>query len=118
MFNRLSKELDDQDDSGITIMDVTDMPPLPRRVMILLLRQNKALSLVDIVKVVQQEPSLLVDAPSKEAIAETIRELAKEGWLVTLGEDTGRITYRVNLGRSKGGNELAHGFWTLLEDKT
>lgn len=118
MFDRLDKDLKGKRSDGITIMDVTNMPPLPRRVMILLMRQNHPLGLEEIVQVIQREPSLLVDAPTKKQIIEAVDQLVEEGWIILFGEESDQVTYRANLGRSKTGSDRTRGLWSLLDDKT
>ena len=115
MFERLRKEFDQRGETNITVADVLHMPPLPRRVMLVLLRHPKPMSLIDITYNVDKDTKLLTMPPSEDELTAIIAQLVHNRWLVPLGEGK-HITYRARLGHRKSDSDVIRDIWLLLEE--
>ncbi len=115
MFERLKKEFDQRGRTSITITDVLHMPPLPRRVMIVLLRHSQPMSLVEIADAIGKDTKLLDAPPSEDELTAVIAQLVHRCWLVPLGEGK-HVTYRAKLGCRKNDCEVTRNIWLLLEE--
>jgi hypothetical protein len=113
LFDRLQNELEDRDkDSGITPLDLADLPPILRKMMRVILREVEMTrdDLIDSIK------SLLEgDQIEDEDLDKSLEALVKQSWLIVLGEGE-RLRYRVNLRRKKT-LDLDSSIWNALESK-
>jgi hypothetical protein len=110
LFDRLNAELNDDQSSGITPLDIVDLPDHQRSLMVLLLRDQAGAA----------------DGVAREALAAkfvgsgadfdlALLELTRNGWLVVMGEQA-QLRYRVNL-RAKRGSNTGFGLWSVLSDR-
>ena len=113
IFDRLQDELDDRNDgSGISPMDLLDLPDNLRRIMTRLLRAV-TMTHADAHKMVASWPEK--DRLSPKDLDKAFDSLLKQGWLINIGEGELR-GYRVNLRRKKG-STLAANIWGALDEK-
>lgn len=112
LFDRLQAELDDQDHepSGVTPLEIADLPNDQRRILLWLLRDRRASTDGATPDVVQNR---LEDAPSD--CTGILQELAVTGWVIKMGEPP-NIRYKVNL-RRKRGSTLAFGLWSIISER-
>jgi hypothetical protein len=113
IFDKLQKDIDKvQQDTGISTMDLANLPPVQRRIMRILLRELQ-MTYPDLRDRVAELPEK--DRFSVPELDEALDTLSKQQWLIRLGEDQ-LITYKVNLKR-KAGSALAAGLWSNLNAK-
>lgn len=110
LFDRLKAELGDEEPSGVTPLEIADLPDKERRIMLWLLRDRTAASVGVTAEVVQTS---MDEAP--QDCSSVLQALAKDGWLISMGEPP-NIRYKVNL-RRKRGSSLGFGLWTILADR-
>ena len=110
LFDRLKAELGDEEPSGITPLEIADLPDNERRIMLWLLRDRTAASVGVTAEVLQTS---MDDAP--QDCKGVLQALAKDGWLISMGESPS-ILYKVNLRRKRGSN-FGFGLWTILADR-
>lgn len=110
LFDRLSAQLDDDEPSGITPLDIADLPTVQRQIMLALLRDHHAST--DGVSVAALRSRMIDDSADLDG---TLSELARKGWLVALGEGA-NVRYRVNL-RPKRGSSASANLWSNLSDR-
>ncbi|HVO44609.1 MAG TPA: hypothetical protein VMT34_18410 [Aggregatilineales bacterium] len=111
LYDRLRAQIGGDDDdgpSGLTPLDIADLPTQQRQVMFVLLRDPQA-STEGITLEALQERMEDIDA-----LADILADLTKNGWLVPYGEPPG-IRYKVNLRRKRGGG-LEGNLWASLSD--
>jgi hypothetical protein len=110
LFDRLNAKLVNEQPSGITALDITDLPHEQKQVMLSLLRdQGGALDGVTLDSLTVKFGDKLNDLDA------TLFELAHKGWLIVLGEAP-NLRYRVNL-RAKRGSHSSFGLWSVLSDR-
>ncbi|MBE2181950.1 MAG: hypothetical protein IAE89_00870 [Anaerolineae bacterium] len=110
LFDQLSAHLESDDSSGITPLDIADLPSDQRHIMLALLREQTGSGEGVAVEV------LNVKFAGKIADIDAIlTELVHNGWLIALGEAP-RLRYRVNL-RAKRGSDASFGLWSVLSDR-
>jgi len=113
LFDRLQNELEDRDkDSGITPLDLADLPPILRKMMRVILREVEMTrdDLLDSIK-----PLLEGDDIEDADFDKSLEALVKQSWLIVLGEGD-RLRYKVNLRRKKS-LDLDSSIWNALESK-
>jgi len=113
LFDRLQNELDDRnEDSGITPMDLLDLPDELRRLMRKMLRSRtmKKREIVDYIATWDKP-----DQISGKDLDNSIAQLVDQGWLIKIGEGDS-LGYRVNL-RKKKGSTLSSSIWGALDAK-
>ncbi len=111
LYDRLQDQLGDDDDqpTGLTPLDLLDLPEDQRRVMTLVLRDPQAGTGGVPLHTLQEKLSDL------DTLAETLDGLVENNWLIVLG-DPPNLHYKVNLRRkqvSKAGTDL----WASLMDR-
>ena len=111
IFDRLQAELGDDDNSGgVTPLDIADLPEAERRIMLWMLRDRMATGDgITIGTLNERMPS----APGD--ILAIIERLARDGWLISLGEPP-NTRYKVNL-RQKRGGATGFGLWSIVADR-
>jgi len=113
VFDRLQKQIDDKrKESGISVLDLADLPPALRKIMRYMLRQTK-MNYLQLLAMIDQ-------LPEGERLAQTdldqaLDKLSEEAWLVKIGEGE-RAVYKVNL-RHKAGSNLPANIWQNLDSK-
>ncbi len=112
IYDRLRDQLGDDDDrpSGMTALDIADLPAPQRRVMFTLLRDTQAGS----EGVTASELAARLDDPS--GLDDALEALTRQGWLIRRGEPP-RERYKVNLRRRSRGGGLDVNVWSLLIDR-
>ncbi len=109
LYDRLQNQLGDDDDdkpSGITPLDIADLPEPQRRVMLALLRDPRSTSDGT------AEETLVNKFGETEELFGTLNELIGAGWLIAMGEPP-RLRYKVNLRRKRGSSGS---MWASLSD--
>lgn len=110
LFDRLKAELGDDEPSGITPLEIADLPDSQRRIMLWMLRDRSASSEgVDLVTLKNKITNL------PEDYAGVMEMLARDGWLITMGEHP-NLRYKVNL-RRKRGSTMGFGLWSIISDR-
>jgi hypothetical protein len=110
LFDRLKAELGDDEPSGVTPLEISELPDSQRRIMLWMLRDRSASTEgVDLVTLKTRLSNLPDDYA---AVMET---LAHDGWLITMGE-TPNLRYKVNL-RRKRGSTMGFGLWSIISDR-
>jgi hypothetical protein len=112
LYDRLSDQLDDDDNgqpAGLTPLDIAELPDQQRQVMFALLRDSRAAA----------------GGVTREALYErfgdfddldgVLNELTQNSWLIRQGE-AATIRYKVNL-RRKRGSTLGGGIWSTLSSR-
>lgn len=113
IFDRLQNELDNQQqEGGITALDLTELPPLLRRIMRLMLREVE-MDYPSLVKAVRKIPE--ADQLTETEIDQALESLCKKTWLIRRGQGE-IVSYRVNL-RRKAASTLSQGIWSALDNK-
>lgn len=111
LYDRLADQLGDENDkpTGLTPLDIADLPDDQRRVMFALLRDPNASSRGLALETLQQKLSDLEDLPA------ILAELSKNNWLIIMGEVPNE-RYKVNL-RRKRGSDLGANLWASLANR-
>jgi hypothetical protein len=113
VFDRLSKKLEEKDDSsGISPLDLANLPQIQRQLMRILLRELE-MNLPSLMDAVGELPE--DKRPDQAGVEEALKALALEGWVIRLGEG-GMVTYRANL-RRKAPSTLAQSIWSTLDSR-
>lgn len=113
LFDKLQDELTNREsEGGISPLDLAELPSQLRKVMRHLLREVEAPfdNILEHVKTLPKEDQL-----SKEDLGKGLATLAKQGWVIVMGEKD-NVRYRVNL-RRKPSSSLASNIWAALDDK-
>jgi hypothetical protein len=113
IFDRLQKQIDDKrKEGGITVLDLADLPPALRKIMLLMLRQLQMNypQLCDAMDQLPEEEQL-----TRANLDEALKKLAEQAWLIQIGTGESAI-YKVNL-RRKAGSKLGEGIWQNLDAK-
>jgi hypothetical protein len=113
IFNQLNRQIggDDDEDRGISPLDLRDLPPAMRKVMRMMLREVE-MSEASLREAVAGWPA--ADQITGEELDEALDELVRHGWLIRRGEET--VFYEANL-RRKTGSELARSVWGNLDSR-
>ena len=107
LYDRLKSQIGSEEPGGITPLDITDLPQEQKQLMLSLLRdQGGATDGVTRDSLDHKWSSTLGN------LDETLNELARNGWLIVLGEAPNQ-RYRVNL-RAKRGSKGGFGLWSVL----
>jgi hypothetical protein len=110
LFERLQAELGDDDQSGVTPLEIADLPDSQRRILLWMLRDRAtAADGIGATTLYERMP----DAP--DDCLKVISALARSGWVIALGEAP-NVRYKVNL-RRKRGSASGFGLWSVLNDR-
>jgi hypothetical protein len=114
VFDRLNNKLggDQSDSGGISPIELAKLPPVQRMLMRLLLRELE-MTEVAVRAAVSEQPA--DKRPSNADLEEALKELAREGWVIKMGEGA-VITYKANI-RRKAPSTLAKSLWSALDSK-
>lgn len=109
LYDRLNQKLDSEDaPSGVTPMDLMDLPDDQRSILLGLLRDPRGAQGIAWEELVQRFEKKTADLWS------TVLELKQRGWLIEMG-DYPLLSYRINL-RAKRGIQ-GTGLWASLSDR-
>ncbi len=108
IFNRLNERLDDGKPEGVTTLDIMELPRAQQQILLLMLRDQRAA--LDGVTL----QTLTERFPNAQNLPETLAELSKNGWLISLGEPP-LSRYKINLRRKRGA--ALNGIWTGVLDQ-
>jgi hypothetical protein len=113
VFDQLQKQIDDKrKEGGITILDLADLPPALRKIMLLMLRQLQ-MNYPQLCNAMDQMPE--DERLTRANLDEALKKLVEQAWLIQIGEGE-RAIYKVNL-RRKAGSKLGEGIWQNLDTK-
>jgi hypothetical protein len=113
VFDRLQKQIDDKHkEGGITVLDLAELPPALRKIMLLMLRQLQ-MNYPQLCDAMDQMPE--DERLTRANLDEALKTLAEQAWLTQIGEGE-RAIYKVNL-RRKAGSKLGEGIWQNLDAK-
>lgn len=113
LFDKLQDELINREsEGGISPLDLAELPSQLRKVMRHMLREVEVPfeNIWEHINTLPKEDQL-----SKEELAKGLTTLAKQGWVIAMGEEE-NLRYRVNL-RRKPSSSLAGSIWAALDDK-
>lgn len=112
VFDKLHGEIGgEEDEGGLSILDLADLPGEQRKLMRLMLREVE-LTEDELREAVADWPE--EDRLSDEALDQVLDELSSNLWLIRMGEE--QVTYRANL-RRRAGSQLAKSIWGNLDAK-
>lgn len=110
LFERLQAELGDDEPSGVTPLEIADLPDSQRRILLWMLRDRSAAADgVGAVGIRERMP----DAPAD--CAQIVDLLAHSGWVIAMGEAP-NVRYKVNL-RRKRGSTSGFGLWSIINQR-
>jgi len=113
VFDQLQKQIDDKEkESGITALDLADLPPALRKIMRLMLRQVQ-MNYPQLCEAMEKFPE--DERMSQSDLDDALKTLSQQAWLIQIGEGE-RAIYKVNL-RKKAGSTIASGIWQSLDAK-
>ena len=113
VFDRLQRQLDIQKrESGISALEIVDLPPNLRKIMRLMLREV-VMKYTDLVKAVEAMP--LANRLTKNELDKSLGTLVTQNWLLRSGEGE-FVNYRVNL-RRRAGSALNKDIWAALDSR-
>jgi hypothetical protein len=110
LYDQLNAQLGGEEPGGITPLDITDLPPDQKHLMLSLLREQGGE-----VDGITRDSLHRKFSDKLDDLDGTLAELARNGWLIVMGEAPNQ-RYRVNL-RAKRGSQSGFGLWTVLGDK-
>jgi len=113
IFDRLQRKIEDNKQrSGITALDLADLPPTLRKLMRVMLRELELnyLRLLEVMEAMSHEERL-----SQTELNQALDTLTAQLWLTRLGEGE-RAIYKVNLKR-RSASSLPTGIWSTLDAK-
>jgi hypothetical protein len=112
VFDRLHSEIGgEEEEGGLSILDLADLPPTQRKLMRLMLREVQ-LTYEELRGAVEAWPE--AERMGQEELDEALDVLSKNLWLIRMGEE--HITYRANL-RRKPGSDVARSIWGDLDSR-
>lgn len=113
VFERLQKQIEKrQKESGITLVDLAELPVPLRKIMRIMLRQVQ-MKYQEVHEAIGKLPEQ--ERMTRPDLDEALSALSAQSWLIQLGEGEQAI-YRVNL-RRKAGSRLSSGIWHKLDAK-
>ena len=110
IFDNLSARLQDEGSSGLSPVDLAELPDAQKQIMLAMLR--------DPASAFEGVPrdSLIEKLQGKiDQIDETLTQLVRLHWLIVLGESP-RLRYRLNF-RAKRGSTSSLNLWNILTDR-
>ena len=109
VFDNLNDRIGGQDDDkGISPLDLAGLPPAQRQLMRFMVREVE-MGYEALVEMAGDKWEM-----SREELDSALDELTRDSWLIRLGEEN--ITYEANL-RRKSGSMLAKSIWAGLDAK-
>lgn len=109
VFDNLNDRIGGQDDDkGISPLDLAGLPPKQRQLMRFMVREVE-MRYEALVEMADDEWEM-----SRGELDSALEELTRDSWLIRLGEEN--ITYEANL-RRKSGSTLAKSIWAGLDAK-
>jgi hypothetical protein len=113
VYDRLNKALEiSKRESGISPLDLADLPPNLRKIMRLMLREV-VMKYTELCNEVAEMPAANRLSPAE--LDSALQVLVEQNWLTRYGE--GEFTsYRVNL-RKRAGSQLKQDIWSALETR-
>ena len=109
VFDNLNDRIGGQDDDkGISPLDLAGLPPAQRQLMRFMVREVE-MGYKALVEMAGDKWEM-----SREELDSALDELTRDSWLIRLGEEN--ITYEANL-RRKSGSMLAKSIWAGLDAK-
>lgn len=113
LFDRLQGEIEKRNsDSGISPMDLLELPEHMRKIMRKMLRARSLRKdeIIEFVNSWEKE-----QRPNQKDLEASLDDLVAQGWLIPIGE--GELAgYRVNLRRKKG-SSLDNSIWGAIDSK-
>jgi hypothetical protein len=110
LFDRLQAKLGDDEQNGVTPLEIAGLPDPQRRILLWLLRDRAASTQGATAETVQTK----MNNPP-ENCGSILAKLAQEGWVIVMGEAPAQ-RYKVNL-RRKRGSTLGFGLWSIVSDR-
>lgn len=110
LYDHLSGKMGDEEPTGITPLDITDLPTDQKQVMLSLLRDQAGMSDGVTGDMLRSKLSSKI-----EDLEQTVNDLSRLGWLIVSGEAPNQ-RYRVNL-RAKRASTSVFGLWSILSDR-
>jgi len=109
-FEGLNKQLDVEENEGVTAIDLVALRGLHKQIMLALIRDADAAGAgIPYQRLTQVFSSVTNELPN------TLAELANQGWIIILGEPPHQ-RYKVHM-RRKRGSKLGFGIWSLLSQR-
>lgn len=109
LFDNLSAKLSHDEPAGITALDITDLPPDQKQIMLLLLRDSSG-TRVGVTR--EWLHNRLQDRLN--ALDELTADLVSRGWIIEMGEAPNQ-RYRINLRAKRGSGGL--GLWSIIAER-
>lgn len=110
LFDRINAHVGKDEPTGITPLDITDLPADQKQIMLSLLRDQGGTG-----DGVPRDSLNKKFSDKLNTLDATLNELARNGWLIEMGEAPNQ-RYRVNL-RAKRGSGGSFGLWSVLSDR-
>ena len=110
VFDHLSAQFPEEDEAGLSPLDLADLPGDQKMIMLTLLRD--AASAFDGMST--ENLRAKVDGKVEQFDA-TVDLLLRQGWLIGMGEAP-HLRYRLNF-RAKRGSHSSFNLWTILTDR-
>lgn len=111
VFDHLSAQLSNDDEpSGLSAIDLADLPPDQKKIMLTMLR--------DPASAFEGVPASVLTDKLNDTVTtlnETLAQLVSQTWLISLGEPP-NVRYRLNL-RAKRGSMSKFNLWSILSDR-
>jgi len=111
LFDAISARLDDDEPSGITPLDLTDLPAEQKTLMLTLLRDQAGS-----VQGVTDDALRAKVAARVEDFDAVLAELNQLGWLIVSGEAP-NLRYRINFRAKRSSQGGALTLWSVLSDR-
>lgn len=113
IFDRLQRKIEDnKQGTGITALDLAELPPALRKIMRMMLRELELNypQLLEAMKAMSREKRM-----SRTDLNSALNTLTAQQWLIRVGEGEQAI-YKINLKR-RSASSLPTGVWTAMDAK-
>jgi hypothetical protein len=110
LYDRLNAHVNKDEPTGITPLDITDLPADQKQILLWLLRDQGGTP-----DGVTRDSLNAKFSDKLQTLDETLTELSRKGWLIEMGEPPNQ-RYRINL-RAKRGSGGSFGLWSVLSDR-
>lgn len=111
LYDRLQDHLKDDQPTGLSPLDLTELPDAQRKVMFFMLREARTAT----GEVERTTLETHFKGREVDDLGATLDALTQVGWLIVLGEAPS-IRYRVNF-RHKRSSQLSVNLWSTLNDR-